>query len=80
MIYMDVELNEWCKKHSLCVESMECNGCKKSFKTIVPIIIRGYAGLEIESHECAPNFYGAVFKPTSKDEVDFWNGNNRFDD
>ena len=71
MIYMDVPLDEWCKKHKLIPREMKCKKCGATNKTTVPIKLRGYVGLEIPEHGCGVKTRGAILKPVGA-EVFEW--------
>ena len=73
MLYVDCDTDAWAKKHGIDIEEMECASCKKIFKTTVPIVMKGYAGLEMPEHGCDRKFLGAIFTPTSKGKIEAWN-------
>lgn len=73
MIYIDgYTTEEWCEKHGIEVEVQTCSGCGKDFPLNVPILIKGYAGLEMEYHGCPRNRLAACFTPIGEDEKKFW--------
>lgn len=72
MIYPDVSLQEWSAKHHLDVETKLCSNCRDMFQTTVPILIRGYAGLETPIHRCGSKFKAAVFAPISEEKLHLW--------
>lgn len=73
MIYPEYSLDEWCKKYGLEVQRLQCCKCEKYFDTTVPILIKGYAGLETPSHGCENNQKAATFTPISSKEINEWN-------
>lgn len=72
MIYPEANLQEWISKYQLEVEEKKCLNCGQYFRTTIPIIIRGYAGLETPEHECGTNHKAAVFVPISEDKLNLW--------
>lgn len=72
MIYPDVSLDEWSVRYKIEVESKKCANCGRIFCTSIPVIIRGYVGLETPEHECGPNFKAAVFVPNSEEKLKLW--------
>lgn len=72
MFYIDVTTEEWCKKHNLEPKEFECKNCKQKFMSTVPIIIKGYAGLEVPQHGCDRRFSAAMFKPITEEEKKAW--------
>lgn len=72
MIYPEIELSTWLKKYPITPQAIQCENCKETFKTSVPILIRGYAGLEIPLHDCGREFLAATFIPTHPKEIQYW--------
>ncbi len=72
MIYPDVSTEYWIEKYNLRVKVKRCSCCGKYFKTIVPILIKGYAGLETPAHGCDRHFSAAVFTPIKQDTIASW--------
>lgn len=72
MIYPDVELNTWLQKYDLEVTEKVCPKCKQLFLTKIPILIKGYAGLETPAHECGSNYKSAIFTPVSNEKNNLW--------
>ena len=72
MIYPDVTLNFWTNKYRLPIETKKCAKCRKNFKTSVPILIKGYAGLETPTHKCNRKFNSAIFTPITDKTKKEW--------
>lgn len=72
MIYPDIELNTWLQKFDLEVTEKLCPKCKQVFLTNIPILIKGYAGLETPEHDCGSQYKAAIFTPTSSEKINFW--------
>ena len=72
MIYPETTLEDWCNKYGIEPQNVICVSCKNIYKTITPIKIKGYVGLEMEKHGCPDNFLSATFTPTDEDENYFW--------
>ena len=72
MIYPEIDLETWKIKHNLIEECVPCSKCNNTFETTVPILIKGYAGLETPLHECGRKAQSAVFKPIKQTEINFW--------
>lgn len=72
MIYPDVSLQDWLKKYQLTIETKTCANCGKNFETTVPILIKGYAGLETTNHGCPFNFSAAIFTPITDESKKAW--------
>lgn len=73
MLYPDTSLDEWTRKYDLQIQSKKCANCNAFFETTVPVLIKGYAGLETPTHECGRNFNSAIFTPTTKESIQEWN-------
>lgn len=72
MIYPDIPLENWLKKYDLEVTEKICAHCEGTFQTTIPILIKGYAGLETPQHGCPRQFAAAVFTPTSFEKTELW--------
>ena len=72
MFYPDVSKTEWLSKYPIEVKAHNCDQCGKSFETSIPIIIKGYVGLETPLHECGRHYSSASFIPISAIEKQFW--------
>lgn len=72
MLYPEVKLDEWLSKHDLHIRVKKCAKCGKELPTNVPILIRGYAGLETPTHECGRQFNAAIFTPITGDTIKTW--------
>lgn len=72
MIYPDTNLEEWLNKYELEITNKICPKCEQNFPTCVPVLIKGYAGLETPEHNCGPNYKAAIFTPTSTEKITFW--------
>ena len=72
MIYPDVEVSNWVQKYNLEVTEKACPKCKLIFFTNVPILIKGYAGLETPEHDCGSKYKAAIFTPTTSEKINFW--------
>lgn len=64
MLYINVPLGEWLERHKLDTTMERCKNCEQLYTLDVPIIIKGYAGLEMQKHGCPDNFLAATFTPT----------------
>lgn len=73
MLYPEVSLSEWTKKYGLQIKSKKCSKCGAIFDTTIPVLIKGYAGLETPTHECGRSFNSAIFTPTTKESIQEWN-------
>lgn len=73
MLYPEVSLQDWIAKHGLRVRLKKCAKCGTELPTNVPVLIRGYAGLETPTHECGRHFNAAIFTPITSDSMKLWN-------
>lgn len=74
MLYVEIDREVWIQRYQITPKIFKCKNCQKDFETSVPILIKGYAGLETPIHDCPRNFAAAVFKPISEEERMFWYG------
>ena len=72
MLYPEVTTEEWLRKYPLVPEEIECDCCHVKFQTTVPVIMKGYAGLEIPSHSCDKKYLAATFVPIDQNEIQYW--------
>lgn len=72
MLYVEISTHEWSKKYKIPITVFTCKKCSKDFETTVPIMVKGYAGLETPEHGCGRNSLSAVFKPIAQNEISFW--------
>ena len=70
MIFPKVPLEHWTKKFDLEVLNYPCPKCQKTYKTSIPVLITGYAGLMI--HDCGKNFFDLVLTPNKTNTKDLW--------
>lgn len=72
MIYPEVDKAAWLRKHPISPQTLACENCGKTFETTVPVLMKGYAGLETPLHECGREFLAATFIPTHLTEIQYW--------
>jgi len=72
VFYPDFELEYWVSKYGLEIATNACAKCGQLFQTKVPVLIKGYAGLETETHECGRKYNSAIFTPISNDSKKIW--------
>ena len=72
MIYPETKLQSWSQKYGLIPESKYCACCGNRYETTVPILIKGYAGLETPEHGCDKKFNSAIFTPITDDSKNAW--------
>lgn len=72
MIYPEVNTTDWSNKYDIVPQRLQCACCLKFHETSVPVLIKGYAGLETPEHGCPRKFNASVFVPTSSAEKEFW--------
>ena len=72
MIYPDVEKDVWLQKYPITPQALRCENCGEIFETAIPILIKGYAGLETPLHQCGRDFLAATFIPTHPKEIQYW--------
>ena len=72
MLYPEVSLESWMTKFDLVVRQKKCAKCGETFQTSIPILLKGYAGLETPTHGCGRQFNAAVFTPTSNETKREW--------
>lgn len=72
MIYPDSRLEDWLSKYQLTVEVKACANCGKNFETTIPVVIKGYAGLETPEHGCPTKFNAAIFTPITEESQNAW--------
>jgi hypothetical protein len=72
MLYPEVALNDWIKKHGLHTRTKKCAKCGVEHITVIPVLIRGYAGLETPTHECGRQYNAAIFTPITVDSIGAW--------
>lgn len=73
MIYLDDDIYEFSKKHGFKTGKAKCLGCGKEYPYTTPVAIKGYRGVLAEDHGCPDRFRRSIWKPVSKEELDFWN-------
>lgn len=72
MLYPEVALDRWITKYCLPVQIKKCSNCSREFSTSVPVLLKGYAGLETPTHECGRHFNIAIFTPTTIESRAAW--------
>lgn len=72
MIFPDVGLDEWKRRFDLDVIEAPCACCGKTFRTEIPILTHGHAGLATPVHECGPTFVEVVLTPKTDAARSFW--------
>lgn len=72
MLYPEATLESWINKHDLVVRIKKCAKCGEGFKTSIPVLLQGYAGLETPTHECGRQFNAAIFTPISNSSIGEW--------
>lgn len=72
MIYPEKNPKEWSLKYDIIPQVLQCACCLKFHETSVPVLIKGYAGLETPEHGCPRQFNASVYVPTSPEEKSFW--------
>ncbi|OFZ38180.1 MAG: hypothetical protein A2504_09900 [Bdellovibrionales bacterium RIFOXYD12_FULL_39_22] len=72
VLYPESSLEYWSVKYNLRVREKTCASCKEIFRTTIPILIRGYAGLETPTHECGRQYNSAVFTPITEEAKNSW--------
>jgi hypothetical protein len=63
MIYPDLPVEYWCKKHNLQVEEIKCQNCGLIQKTTIPFIAKECVGLVAPIHECGPDWQAGLAAP-----------------
>lgn len=74
MIFPTVELEAWRKRFNLPVIEAPCAKCGVLFKTTVPILIQGCAGLSTPIHDCGEEFAEMILTPKTDTAQEFWQG------
>lgn len=52
MIFLDIELNEWIKKHKIIPIEENCKTCHELLKSSLPVVTKHSYGLISPEHSC----------------------------
>jgi hypothetical protein len=72
MIFPDVPIEEWRKKHNLPKAERDCAKCRKRFELSVPILMQGCAGVSTPIHECGEGYCSVLLTPKTDKAKEFW--------
>jgi hypothetical protein len=68
MIFPDVSVEVWCKKHDIKVKNLECPKCGFIQETTIPFITQECVGLMAPLHECGKQYQAAT--SVSRDPIE----------
>ncbi len=72
MIYLDTSLEEFLNRYDLPLQSEKCPKCNQYYYLNRPFRMKGYAGLEMQKHECEGKL-PFMITPIDKEEIYFCN-------
>lgn len=72
MIYPDVDIDEWRRRHNLPNEAKPCMKCGVIYNLCVPVMLQGMVGVASLEHACGPGYVAITMTPYSKESKKFW--------
>lgn len=72
MIFPQTDFEEWKSRFNLPIIEATCPKCNHNFKTTVPVLMQGHAGLSTPIHACGEAFVDIILTPMDSANKSFW--------
>lgn len=73
MIYPDIDLEIWCRKHGILTDPESCTKCSEQIKMTKPIAIKDYRGVQAQPCDrCGHDSQIARFVPVTIEKLELW--------